>query len=159
MNIADVCRRLAALEQDLAVDIDGIGEFKVARAYESVVPTDETPEFPCFLHKWTPNGMLAVNGYPGGWVMDEWAVHVQLLVSEYPTDFPQYAEAASRLFVAWREMLMRNMKLGDSDVTVERIRIEQEQPTVIGEEGATRYIGFDCFLDITLRETFLVGPG
>lgn len=159
MNIADVCTRLAVLEKELTVEIEGLGEFKIERAYEGVVPNGETAEFPCFLHKWSPSESLAINANPGGWAMDDWTVHVQCIVSEYPTEIEHWSQVASRFFIAWREMLMRNLLLGESNVTLQRIRMEQEQPTVIGAEGSQQYIGFDCFLDITLTETFLVGPG
>jgi hypothetical protein len=159
VNIADVCARLAALERDLAVEIEGLGEFKIARAYDGVVPNNETPEFPCFLHRWSPQAAIAINSYPGGFVMDDWTVHVQCLVSEYPTEIEHWSQVASLFFIAWRALLMRNIGLGATNVTLQNIRVELEQPTIIGEEGQQRFIGFDCFLDLMLTEDFVVGVG
>lgn len=159
MNIAGVCARLAELERDLTVEIDGLGEFHIARAYDGVVPNGETAEYPCFLHRWTPREVLAINSFPGGFAMDDWSVHVQCLVSEYPTEIEHWSHVASLFFGAWREMLMRNIGLGASNVTLQNIRVEIEQPTIIGEEGQQRYIGFDCYLDLTLTEDFVVGVG
>ena len=158
MNIAQVCSKLAALELGLTVEYNGQA-FAIANAYEGPVPNNEAPGFPCFSHKWSPDGVLSINGYPNGLAVDHWTVHVQALIAEYPSSFEYWAQVASLFFVAWRELLMRNMKLGDGACTLDRIRVDLEQPTVIGEEGSTQYVGFDCYLDLTLTETFLVGVG
>lgn len=158
MNIADVCARLAELERDLTVEVDG-SDYAIVHVYDGPVPNGETAEFPCFMHKWSPSGALSINGYPNGFVMDDWTIHVQSLIAEYPSDSEIWAQVASRFFIAWREMLVRNLKLGDGGVALQRIRMELEQPTVIGEEGSTRYIGFDCFLDLQITESLLVGVG
>lgn len=159
MNIAEVISRLCELERTLTVEIDGLGDFKIENAYEGPVPNNEAPGIPCFTHKWAPDGELAINGYPNGLVLDRWTIHVQALIAEYPTDRDSWAQVASYFFTAWREMLMRNMKLGESGVALDRIRVDLEQPTVIGEQGEVQHIGFDCFLDLTINETFLVGTG
>lgn len=158
MNIADVCARLAAIEKELTVEVDGLGEVTITRAYQLLADKDG-PELPCFMHTWNLEPLSIASQSPNGSRQQLYTVGIQAFMADVQDGSEQWSRVATAFHLAFIDALARNLMLGDGQTQIDNLRGGNEGTTLAALTwGDHQYIGLDYLLDVRIVDTVLVGP-
>lgn len=158
MNIADVCAKLAAIEEGLTVEVDGLGEFKVVRAYQ-FMPDIGSLETPCFMHTWRLAEVKLANGTSNGYRQQHYTVGIQAFIEKTTAGSASWSRVATAFHHAFLDALAANVKLEDGDVQLNSLRSGTEAGTLTRLEwNEIAYVGLDYEVDVIIDGVTLVGP-
>lgn len=155
MNIADVCAKLAAIEKDLAVEVEGLGEFKIVRAHQ-FMPDVSGLETPCFMHTWRLNAIDMFNTYR----QQHYVVGIQAFIEESLKGSAPWSRVTTAFHLAFLDALSAHIKLGDPNtwLQINTLRSGSEAGTLTRLEwNEVGYVGLDYELDVVIDGVALVG--
>lgn len=159
MNIADVCAKLAAIEAGLSVEVDGLGEFSVVRAYQFMPEeVSDDIETPCFAHTWRLVEVKLANGMPNGYRQQQYAVGIQAYIAQSTSGPAAWGQVATAFHHALLDALAANLKLEDPSIQLNTLRSGSDAGTLTRlERGAIGYVGLDYEVDVIIDGVALVG--
>lgn len=154
MKLRDAIEKLCEIERGLVVEVEGLGELSVVKAWPSYAPAGTNYETPCFLHTWEMLPLPIASGTPNGLRTLDYTIQIDLYIAESVTDAAAYSEMAYAFNEAFLAALAANLKLEDGSASIDNLRTEGLMPVRLEE----RWLGLRYMLDFKTTDVALVGP-
>lgn len=142
MNIADVCSKLAEIEDALSVTVDG-NVHNIKRAYQ-FMPDSGNIETPCFMHGFNLTGIDLFNSYR----QQKYTVRAQCLVAPISSGSAMWSRVAAAFHMAFIDAMAYNVRLKDMFTVQLAQRGAGEATLTPLEWNEIGYVGLDYQLDV-----------